>query len=82
MRSPWLQTAVAAVRDDRVRPSAPLALIAGTLAAWISIIALGVAFGDRPTGETSAAPRATTIHTPSARPGRAGPASPELLQER
>jgi hypothetical protein len=64
------------------RPSAAVTIAAATVAAWLSIIAVALAFDDSSTRDRSAAPRDPAIHAPDARPGRAGPGYVQVTPDR
>jgi hypothetical protein len=51
------------------------AAVAALLAAWLSVVAIALATDDSATDSRSAGPRSAEAQTPSARPGRAGPAN-------
>jgi hypothetical protein len=57
----------------RRRPSAAVTIASATVAAWLGIIAVALAFDDSSTRDRDAAARDPAIHAPDARPGRAGP---------
>jgi hypothetical protein len=60
------------------RAIAARAPVAVLLATWLSTIAFALATDDSPPDSRSAAPRSLEAQAPSARPGRAGPASHPL----
>jgi hypothetical protein len=57
----------------RRRPSAALTIVAATVVAWLSIIAIALAFDDAPARDRAAAPRDSAVTDVNARTGRAGP---------
>jgi hypothetical protein len=66
----------------RRRPSAALTIAAATVTLWLSIIAVALALDDGSNSGSRAAVRDAAIHTPSARPGRAGPGYIQETPER